>query len=234
MRRVALIVALCGMFQVLTPAPALALLEKLDQLSGPGKWIGWHIDVRLLCFGDPRSSTDQQKQQPDDPLKVKSFGIESGCPIDDGGHKRQNSIGVEVRALKASDQERFARDVRFVSIAGSYTRSLITDPNWNFVDLGSAAGVYWFSSEEFEGFKGFVLEPVRIEFHIPPGTTKDLTRAIAQTIFNVRFSMVVFPHGFERNAFAGAGDRNPPLAAEWTKSIMWLVDVQPLARYFRK
>ena len=53
MRRLALVVVLCGAFQVLSPVPAQAWFEKIDQLSGPGPFWGWDLQFRFACVQDP-------------------------------------------------------------------------------------------------------------------------------------------------------------------------------------
>ena len=53
MRRVRAALILGVLFQLMLPAPAHAWFDWLDELSGPGKFKGWHLEARLVCFTEP-------------------------------------------------------------------------------------------------------------------------------------------------------------------------------------
>jgi hypothetical protein len=53
MRRVRSALILGVLLELMWPAPAHAWWDILDQLSGPGKFQGWHLEARLVCFTEP-------------------------------------------------------------------------------------------------------------------------------------------------------------------------------------
>jgi hypothetical protein len=254
MRRIALMAILGGMCQCLVPAPAYAWYGWFDQLSGAGPWKGYHVDLRIACFNDsrpkaPPATAEQLTPNGDLPSPIKremersAFGLEAGCPVDREGYKRQSSVGVEFRLFHADADPRYAtnREIRLVTIEPSFSRSLFRDPNWNFVDIGAAGGVYWFSSEGMQSLNGIILEPLRVDLHLPPFkrdvnapiTSGDIALAVLQmAVF--RLGVVMFPAGFEPNAFA-ANTRETArrLPSEWLFARTVFLDFSPLLRLRR-
>src|ERR1700722_20631342 len=65
MRRARSALILTVLFGLMRPAPAHAWWDWLDELSGPGKFKGWHLEARLVCFTERVSTqtpTETQSQ----------------------------------------------------------------------------------------------------------------------------------------------------------------------------
>lgn len=249
MRRLALMLACCGLFQLLTPTPAHAWYEWIDQLSGPGPFKGFQFDLRLVCFDDPvprpipkndPNATSQERATEQSVLaddaaeraKRSAIGIEASCPADKNGVRKLSSVGIDFRVLSADAEPAYAgnNDIKLVTIGPSFSRSIISKPKYNIVDVGAGGGVYWFSSKGFRSFSGVILEPLRIDLHAPRGGEQNVLRAIANS-FVLRTGMIVFPNGFDPNAFAGTRQTATRLRAE--KLFTWGIyaDITPFIRW---
>jgi hypothetical protein len=120
--------------------------------------------------------------------------------------------------------------VRFVTMMPSVTYRLIVDPRYDVLDIGAAAGVYWFSSKGFEAFRGTVAEPVRLSLHGPSSWhTKPIGdwRRLAAAI-GLRGSLLVVPRGFGAEAFNGTADKATRIPLEVVPSWGIFVNVNSL------
>jgi len=115
---------------------------------------------------------------------------------------------------------------------------VFTNPRIDVVDAGVGAGVYWFSAlgsrpGGFDSFSGVIVEPVRLDFHAPTVLTRNHWWA---AIPNLRFGLIVFPGGFDTNAFGPSltGDKARRIDAEWLKNIGIFFDLEPIVRRFSK
>jgi hypothetical protein len=89
------------------------------------------------------------------------------------------------------------------------------------VEYGFGAGVYWFSSEGFDSFRGFLIEPARVNVHVPlPGGYA----------FIASVGALVFPAGFDPTAFAGDAFHDDRIAAEVVPVYSFAADLTPAAR----
>ena len=113
----------------------------------------------------------------------------------------------------------------------------IADPHYDVVDVGFGAGAYIATSSQFQRFSGLVLQPVRLDFHAPsqwsqyltvPGSWKFLGGLA--TLVTYRYGFLLFPKGFEPNAFAGPGQQTPALPTELIRTGVVFVNLEPLAR----
>ena len=89
------------------------------------------------------------------------------------------------------------------------------------VEYAFGAGAYWFSSEGFDTFRGFFVEPVRANIHVP------LSHGYA-FIFSV--GALVFPAGFDPTAFAGNASHDSRIATEVVPVFSIAADLTPAAR----
>jgi hypothetical protein len=269
MRRVRSAVILGVLFELMWPAPAHAWWDILDQLSGPGKFKGWHLEARLVCFTEPATTTTTpatttttstaatptntttttttttaaNEKQGDLVDQNFSGGITfSACKVRPG-ETRRASIDLGFRLLRYTDDaasNAFAggNSISLSTLVPSFEWRVFTNPRIDVVDAGVGAGVYWFTSlgslpGGFNSFSGVIVEPVRLDFHAPTVLTRDHWWA---AIPNLRFGLIVFPGGFDANAFGPlvTGDKARRIDAEWLKNFGIFFDLEPIVRRFSR
>ena len=152
----------------------------------------------------------------------------SFCPAD---VERRVSIELNVNLWKTKeDNPRFAAGerVRLTTVMPSVTWRFIDDERYDVVEAGVAAGVYTFSSSEFQSFSGFMFEPIRLDFHAP--TDWNNGNRIQQTLalFTFRWGYMMAPAGFDPNVFAGPGDTTQRFPAEIVATTAVFFNLKPL------
>lgn len=226
MRRVALTLVSTALMLVALPSPAAAWWEFLEELSGPGRFYGWDVDLRLFCLNDkfdPARAGD-----PTERVGPTVGAVVSACRVKKG-YARRLAVNVGARFLWADDNPRFANGQRIslTTLEPSVSFNLLSKyPNGDFVDYGFGAGVYWFSSEEFPSFNGAFLEPVRIEFH--PTTNMKQNHKWAAAIPVVRLGVLMFPGGFETASFAAAPGVPTRISRDWAFNAGVFFDLEGL------
>jgi hypothetical protein len=253
MRRVRSALILGVLCELMWPAPAHAWWDILDQLSGPGRFKGVHLEARLVCFTEPAPKIDEDpgrsegRKASNETLgddvtdRNLSGGVTySACAVREG-QKRRASLDLGFRFLRftdVADSNRFAggNEIALTTLVPSFSWRVFSDRRFDVVDAGVGAGVYWFSSRGansggFESFSGVILEPVRLDFHAPSVLTRNHWWA---AIPNLRFGLLVFPDGFKANAFGPAltADKARPIGAEWLKNFGIFFDLDPIVRHF--
>ena len=243
MRRIFVIVLFLGAFQVMAATPAFAIWGLLEKLSGPGKFDGLQLEFRLVCFG--------QKDAP--AASVPLPGIESGCPVTKDVNPKTNgknsgtsdkkpwgSINLGVRFFRAGGEPQFAanKEITLTTVVPSFSWSVFAaEPKADVLEVGVGGGIYWFSSEGFESFRGVILEPLRFDVHVARGWVKNqqnqqhepLWWALAQAV-TFRIGWVVFPSGFDANAFNGTGPGARRIPAESVLATGVFLNLEPLVR----
>jgi hypothetical protein len=218
MRRVCLVFAALLFAQMAAPRRAEAWFGWLDQLSGPGKFYGFQVDMRLKCFG-ARST----------PTGVESLGFKLSFCDEKKDRDRLFSIDLNERFFwtidhpSVNDLKVFADGhilflltaVPSISYRPIYhlVRDLSADDKRRYldvVDVGAGFGGYLFASKGINDFTGLTGD-VSLDFHAPAILVSKLIRKNAawNLLPQVRYSRVAFPAGFEANAF------NPVLPANF-------------------
>ena len=226
MRRI-LVATIWGLLlQLLLPSPALAWWELLEELSGPGRFYGWDVDLRLFCINDkfdPARAGD-----PTERVGPTAGAIVSACRVK-RGYARRMAVNLGARFLWADDNSRFANGQRIslTTLEPAVSFNLLSKyPDRDFVDYGFGAGVYWFSSTEFPSFNGAFLEPVRIEFH--PTTNMKQNHKWAAAIPVIRLWYLLFPAGFETASFAAGPEVPPRISRDWAFNLGLFFDLEGL------
>jgi hypothetical protein len=251
------IVVLCGCAAVCLlsfPAPALAWWDFIEELSGPGRFYGWDISMRLFCIAEskterkpPAPAPAGQKAQPTTrtfalippPIGVitsacKAEGVETDAQGNVTTTRRKLAFDVGARFVWAVDNDAFATGHR---ISLTTLEPAVSVPllnrfvNWDLLDYGVGAGVYWFSSTEFPSFNGAFLEPVRLDVHAPFNWRK---HAWSSAIPRARFGLLVFPAGFERASFAPTDPSPARISRDWVKTVAIDFDLEPLLNYLSR
>ena len=229
MRRIALTLVSTVLMLVALPAPAAAWWEFLEELSGPGRFFGWDVDLRLFCLNDKFDPARAGQDTPETERVGPTLGaVVSACRVK-SGYARRLAVNLGARFMWADDNPRFANGQRisFTTLEPSVSFNLFSKfPDGDFVDYGFGAGAYWFSSTEFPSFNGAFLEPVRIEFH--PTTNMKQNHKWAAAIPVVRLGWLMFPGGFETASFAAAPGVPPRISRDWAFNAGIFFDLEGL------
>jgi len=214
------------------PAPARAWWDFIEELSGPGRFYGWDVELRLFCLNDKTpAATVAGVTGPETERVGPTVGaVVSACRVKKG-YVRRLAVDLGARFLRADDNPRFANRERIslTTLEPSISFNVLSKyPDRDFVDVGFGAGVYWFSSTEFPSFNGAFLEPVRIEFH-PTTNMKQNHRWVA-AIPVVRVGYLLFPGGFETASFAAAPGVPPRISRDWAFNAAVFFDLEGLFR----
>ena len=242
MRRSLLWLASSAIVLMATPSPAFAWWDFFEQLSGPGPFYGWDVEVRLFCVVDRVNTAPPpggaRVQESDRRISMTIGAVVSACRIKKRDQQKEPSVyyvrrlavDVGARVLWADDNPDFANGQRvsLTTLQPTISINLLSRwPNADFVDYAFGAGMYWFSSTEFPSFNGAFLEPVRFEFH---PTTKMKDSPWVALIPSLRLGYVMFPSGFETANFAAAPHIAPRISRDWVFNAAIYFDLEGLFR----
>jgi hypothetical protein len=223
MRRILMVSTCAVLLQLTMPAPAHAWWEFIEPLSGPGRFYGWDVQVRLFCIAEADGNKTER-------FIPSSIGvILSACNIPPG-RARRLAVDVGARFLSAKDNPEFAngQPIQLTTLSPSISMNLLSKwPKWDFIDYAFSGGAYWFSSTEFPSFSGAILEPVRFEFHPTTEMKKSKWSAVVPV---VRVGWVVFPGGFERSQFAPLNPLPARIARDKPFNVSVAFDLEALLR----
>ena len=222
-RRVSVALVALVVVHLATPRQAAAWFGWLDELSGPGKFYGAQIDVRMKCLGAGRSAKPRPKgshpggEEPQQPeLTVVGVKLSRCAPAADV--RRLASLDLEGRVFwtrdhpSVGDLKVFADGHPIFLVSGG--ASLSYRPLYHLfdgkgrlqlldvADVGIGAGPALFSSKGIDDFGRFLVEP-RVEFHVPSSwVPHNRGRSVLWSLLpTLRFTKVVFLEGFKDNAF---------------------------------
>jgi hypothetical protein len=132
-------------------------------------------------------------------------------------------ISLGFRFMRTDEDDRFAggERIQFTTIEPAMTFRVFGDKPWSFIDYGFGAGAYWVSSRGFRSHNGAFLEPVRLDFHVPRTETRNRWRRVLESAV-LRTGVLVFPAGFEPDAFVGTSPTRIP--RDWVKTVGIYVD----------
>jgi hypothetical protein len=157
------------------------------------------------------------------PMVAPGF-ILSACRLAEN-ERRRAAIDVSMRFVWTKD-ERFVPEgekIYLSTVEPAFSWSVFDDPNHDFVDYGMGAGFYWITSKSFPTVSGGFLEPIRLDFHAPSNAPK------AVRWFVVRAGLLVFPGGFEPDAFPLlSGAPNTRISRDVVKYIGFYIDTDAL------
>ena len=228
MRRFHLALMFCAVFLsvVSTPAHAEFSWDWLDYLSGPGRFRGPAVDVRLVGFLEkPEAKT------------LVVGGIISACSFAPG-ERRRSSIDLNFGFMRAAGNPQFAdgKEIKLRTLEPSFSWHV-----WGPLEMGTGASVYWFSSEGFPSFSRVALEPIR--FDLRPGRLDDLWHPRTafkntnnnwwQEVLVLKLGWVVIPSGFEPNDFHATADKARRIPSEFVKTWGVFIDAEPIIRKIR-
>ena len=207
---------------ILLPVPAHAWWEYIEALSGPGKFYGWDIQIRLFCVVEADGGQTER-------IAPSSIGVILSACTDARGRARRFSVDLGARFMSAKDPE-FAngQPIQLTTLSPAISMNLLSKwPKWDFIDYGFSGGAYWFSSTEFPSFSGAILEPVRFEFH---PTTEMKKSKWSAAVPVVRVGWIIFPGGFERSQFAPLNPLPARIARDKPFNLSIAFDLEALLR----
>ena len=235
------VVAMMGVLCLfVAPAPAYAWWDFIEEFSGPRKFQGPDIQLRLFCVMRPENSAAGQTAAtvqavqgavtPERRSEIRTPGpagmLLGICPKRTDAEKTKVAFDLGVRFMW-SDEYKNDPTPDFARGRTIYFNTLEPTVVFPLVDkvvrleYAFGAGTYWFSSEGFDSFNGFFIEPVRVNVHVP------LSHGYA-FIFSV--GALVFPAGFDPSAFAGDREHDDRIAADVVPVISIAADLTPAAR----
>ena len=149
------------------------------------------------------------------PTKVRRWAFEFGATL---GQANSNSD-------YAGDHT-----IRLVMLMPSLSYRVFTDPRFDVVDVGAGVGAYRFSSRGFQAFSGWVLQPVRVDLHAPTRWINSGGFERVAAMLTLRLGFIVFPGGFDADAFAATGSKAVAIGPEWIPSATIFFNLEPLLR----
>jgi len=199
MRRLGLVLAMCSLFVVSSPAPAWAVSWwALEKLSGP-KFKGPGFEARIWCFREPKDEPKDTPKPPEGANMMAVPGIAvSLCNLKDG-ERRRGSVDVNVGWFHSQRDDQFAGgdEIKLILLESSFSAHA-----WGPVEVGVAFGMSWFSSESLESFRKFTLEPIRLDLRpIQWNEQRRKNKNVWGEAIVVRVGLISFPAGFEAADF---------------------------------
>lgn len=146
--------------------------------------------------------------------------------------ERRVSIDLSLDVWRTDGEEQFADDkpVRFITLMPALTYRVFANRNHDVLDVGVAAGRYWFSSEGFDAFDGWVLQPIRLGVHFPSAWQdlphSDFRRWLSP--LTVRGAITVVPAGFDAGAFGKGEASQRRIPAEYLPTVAVFFNVTSL------
>jgi hypothetical protein len=146
---------------------------------------------------------------------------------------RLRSVAVEVgfTTLQAASNPDYANDhtIRLNAITAAVSYRLPLKPDRDFIDIGTSAGMYIFSSRGFDTFRGFIWEPVFVDLHAPTKLVNATGLKQLGALFTLRLSGVMFPSGFENSQFRAAPSKAEQISGkEFNLSATVFFNLTPL------
>ena len=208
MRSFKVSVLLGALLVIMMPAPAHAWFGWLDNLSGPGYFIGDEVEIRLFCFKGDEGG---------EPVRVVSVTVESGCWLVKRKHHKIsiNLIAGVYGALSKGDlqyadpQANKKIGLFDYGVLGSYS---ILDQR---VELkGGLEGNYFFGPAfdnftrlsvvaflDWKPFAGKGPSPAPLPKPTPPQPVADANKPAWRDIVTLRLGALFFPGGFDSSDF---------------------------------
>jgi hypothetical protein len=200
------------------------------------------VDARLQIA--EAGYQEAQRQATDYRMIAASAGVTySACSVQRDVHRR-GSINLTFRLLEnyGDRQRQYAggNQVNLATLVPTVSwRPLVGIPRFDVIDLAAGAGVYWLTSEGaraggFDPISGIVLEPIRVDFHLPSSIAKRGAGGALASGFSYRRGWAIFPGGFAPNAF---GITETPrqaerIAGEWVHNWAIFYDIGPIIHWW--
>jgi hypothetical protein len=213
MRRLAVIVACCGVFQLLTPAPAQAWYEWIDQLSGPGPFNGIDLQYRVACAQAsnvaPAPAGTMPTNKPEEIRALNTFrgAAKAGAAIAGAGclFEPQKSpvawLNMKVARLWSKDNHltygKTATADRTVNLWEFEPSFAVFVDEARFMQLAVGMGWMRFSGDAFDSFWRHYWKPV--ELTVTPGAR--LARGNGLRAFSFTMGVKIIPEGFDATDF---------------------------------
>jgi len=177
-------------------------------------------DAALHVANFEEKATTAENQISADALKEFAspipFGvIVSACPVNTVD-RRRGSLNLNVAWGTDTKND----NNKMVMVGPSFSLRV-----YDWLDVGVAGGVAWFSSVEYRGFTKFYVEPAIVDLRAGALIAKLGNRQGSGWYVPVlRYTMLTFPGGFARNSFANG----EAYGAEIVHQLGLHIDLEPL------
>ena len=240
MRRVWLTAAFCTLFLSLGMARADAqILRWIYELSGPGPFLGWEFERRLICVTEPdpdagpATTPSPGRERAARALEILGPGCFAN-PVPQGRRRSASfnlAVGVlEARRNKLKYEPGASRDVKLTTLEPTFWWRPL-----DAIEVGTGAGVLWFSGPAFDSFSRGFFEPLRLDVK-PLALLGDMAgrRHPAWTeLLSVRAGFIVLPNAFRAEDF-GAVPGSFQVSREVLPTFSVFIDFDPLAMQLRR
>jgi hypothetical protein len=211
--RLRLVSILLAGFLLMAGGADAGIIEWIDQMSGPGPFLGFSIEGRLHCFPIQRSDDVYTEGTPKSPPSEKSaldnynqrMGVILACPNHlKPGERAWMTVNLASGIAWALHNDLpYSRDVTDTSV-----KLVSLEPSfWWYplppVAVGASVGFYWFSGPAFETFSRFYVKPVQVELK-PFAFPKHRWHTHAE-IFTIRAGYSLMPQGVQASDFGAIG-----------------------------
>jgi hypothetical protein len=255
MRRFGVSLILSALLLLLLPVHASAFWRWLDELSGPGPFNGYDMEVRLLCRMVParhvndKDRDGQRYNFPKAEYSTRSFvpipGVLTHCIFDkDTPADRQRvasfNVGFSHQWTRRTNLDYEVDPARERKITVYSVRPSVWARPARSIEIGAGMGVYWFEGDGFDRFTRVSIEPLL--FNVKPvALFRDMLRrgpidgfpdTQLDQLLSLRVGLVMFPAGFNAEDF-GARPGSFNVGADKMSSFSMLIDLEPLVRRIR-
>ena len=200
----------------------------LEQLSGPGPFLGWRVTEPVLCYG---VKADAQQ----DP-----FTLDTGTPtlypakLTCGRVARRlvwAKVGVRVGRATGDNNLQYGQflsdDQKKVTV---WDFGAVVDVSLRpYIDVGSGIGILRFSGKPIPGsdfgFSKIALEPIRVT--VRPLAIGDRVSNDWREILELRYTSMLVPDGFDDDDFEALPDTFRP-NTEFQSSVSLVFNFAPL------
>jgi hypothetical protein len=249
MRRLGLALTLCLLAHLALPSPAHAWWHWIDELSGPGPFNGFEVDLRLVCFSE-QVATKKVDEERDDNQRLKKAmlagSLPPGCrfkpvPLE---NQRRASLNLDVAYLWANRSNLQYADQGRHSVHLFILRPTFWVRPARSIEVGAGVSLYHFDGNSFNAFSRVVIEPLIFDLK-PLALIRD---ALGQSdkndlrdhpdsqwdlLVSLRFGMAFIPKGFDATDFGAIpGTYHTP--HDFLPTVSLFLDWDPIARRLRQ
>lgn len=132
MRRLCTVAVLAFAMQMIVPAPALAWWDFIEELSGPGKFYGWDVDLRLFCLNENIEQLNvDRKAAPQKAADARAAAVKAGLDKEAADRAAAKAAEVNVEVEKVGPT--LGAIVSACRVKRGYSRRLAVDLGARFL-----------------------------------------------------------------------------------------------------
>lgn len=241
---------LCTFFCAIPSFARAGIIDLIDQWSGPGRFVGYGIEWRLVCIQAPplgSSPATRKKEEEQDETKVETETAKT---------KLARALGVIGPACVFTPMDVKKRRVASYNLGFTFYKSLdnhlwdgvpgVTEDFkrvyvtrldntiwWRFArsaELGIGGGVFWINGPAFESFTRVYLKPILVDFKPIAAFHRkgDAPWGSIDEWLSVRGGFITVPAGFTNADFGAPTPYKANREFNWTLEAF--IDLEPFVR----